>query len=365
MDFRISDEQRLLRDTARKVLAEATGTSGDDAWMPFRELGWTALPIDEAHDGLGGSLVDLAFLLEELGRARCQVPYLECCVLPAMLLKALASRGVAHAELLGSLARGEQRLGVAVEERSSAESVGAFSTRLAATPSGFRLIGEKLLVVGGAACDGLLVVAVADHETCLVYVPPDAAGVRIRGYSAVDGRELADIEFVDVPVSESAVLARGTAVDEALVEAQAIALTLQCADIVGAMEASMEMTAEYLQQRQQFGQKLASFQALQHGMAVLFIACNEARSMLFRALSALGQADISLRRRAASGCKVKVAACARQVTGMAVQYHGALGMTTEYAVGHYLRRSIVAEQLFGNAHYHLAMCLADHAAVAK
>lgn len=357
MDFRISDEQRLLRDSARRVLADGQGRADDAAWQTFHTLGWTALPIDEIHDGLGGSLVDLAFLVEELGRARCQVPYLEACVLPAKLLTALASHGWDHSGLLASMARGERRLAVAME--------GVSTTSLSRTARGYRLSGEKLLVVGGASCDGLLVMASADGEACLVCVPANASGVRIRAYPAVDGRELADIAFVEVDLHEDAVLAVGAAVDAALADALAIAITLQCADLVGAMDAGMAMTADYLHERRQFGQTLAGFQALQHGMADLFIACNEARSMLYRTLSALGQDDAALRHKAASGCKVKVAACARQVAGMAVQYHGALGMTTEYAVGHYLRRSIVTEQLFGNGQYHLALCLTGSGAVAK
>ena len=236
-------------------------------------------------------------------------------------------------------------------------------TRAILMPDGsYRLSGSKSLVAGGAQADQLVVSAViaANHgataEAALFVVDANRAGVCRRVYRTIDEVEVADCAFDAVAVAPTELLARTDAALTILQDSLDEANICLCAELLGCMDRAIQLTVGYLRTRKQFGRPLAEFQVLQHTVAEMSIEASSARSMVYRALAATG-ASTAERRRATSGCSIKVMQAAKWVTSTAVHLHGGIGMTCEYPVGHYLRRVIVAERILGDREYHLARYL--------
>lgn len=365
MDFRLTEEQEMLRDGARRFVTDKLDyasrgkrvTSGEDCWADFAELGWLMLAVPEAAGGLGRPLEDVALIAEELGRGLAREPFIGSGYLAARLLD-LAD---APAEMLEALAIGSSRYAAALYETPRRFSLDGLDTLAAPqADGGYRLSGRKTLVLGGGEADRLIVAARSGpgSAAALFVVDADAHGVRRHAYRTIDELNAVDIDFDDVALPASALLAAADRAPSMLDQALDEAIVLLCADAVGCMDRAIEMTAEYLAIRKQFGQPLASFQALQHGVANLFIEANDARSMVYRAVAACSGGDIRDRQRAVSGCQIKVMEAGRLVAGQSVHFHGGIGMTTEYPVGEHLRRILVAEQLFGNPQYHFERYMA-------
>ena len=186
----------------------------------------------------------------------------------------------------------------------------------------------------------------------LLMVEAGNAAVRVSHYATIDDGGATDVRFEQVEVGSDALLGITTvdAIEDVLDEAR-LAL---CADALGALERAVEITADYLKTRTQFGQPLANFQALQHSVVEIHIDADSIRSSLYNAIAAFHRGDRDDRRRAVSSCWVKTFDAAKGIAGMAVHLHGGIGMTTEYPVGHYLRRVMVSERSFGNVEFHLA-----------
>lgn len=356
MDFRLSPEQEMLRDGARRFVADhlhREARTGDRAshWAGMAELGWLMLPVPQDCDGLGGGIDDILILAEEMGRGLALEPFLEAALLPAMILDGAGTPEQRQA-LLPSLATGEVRFAVALHEPRRGFALAPLDTALRANAGGYRLTGAKVGVEEAASADRLLVSALHEGRPVMAVVDARAEGVTRIAYPSIDGRSLSDIRFDNVSVGkEDLLVATGDGIQATIDRAVDHVIVGQCADMLGGMDRAIEMTADYLKIRQQFGQPLASFQALQHGVADMFIDANDARSILYRAASMI-DAPPAERHKAVSGCKVKVMETARSVIGAAVHYHGGIGVTTEYGVGHYLRRALLLDQRFGNSAWH-------------
>ena len=375
MDFTLNVEQEMVRDSARQFIASElsfesrrrrlVAAERGDAWARFAELGWLAMPVPEDADGLGSSTADLMLMCEEMGRGLCVEPFVACAVLPARLL--VAGDGAVVRNALVDLATGQRRVAVAGYERGQRYNVQRPKTTAIRQPDGsYRLDGAKILVSGGAQAHVLVVIVKCereeggDPELALVLVAADAPGVTRRRYRGIDAVEMADVRFEGVTLPAGAVLALGQAALDAVDRAFDEAAVCQCADAVGAMSRALELTVEYLHVRRQFGKALSEFQALQHAVAELFIDVGDAKSMLYQAVAALA-GPARARRKAVSGCMVKVMSAAKEVSGMAVHLHGGIGMTDEYPVGHYLRRVMVSERIHGDHEHHLQryLCALD------
>jgi alkylation response protein AidB-like acyl-CoA dehydrogenase len=226
-------------------------------------------------------------------------------------------------------------------------------TRAAASGPGYRLSGAKCLVIGGADAGSLLVSARLDSgEVGLFLVPAGIAGLTTATYATIDDGSAIDTRFDQIELGPEDLVGVTTpdAIDDVLDRAR-LAL---CADALGGLEHAVEITAEYLKTRNQFGQPLANFQALQHSVVEIHIEADSIRSSLYAAIAAFDHGPRDVRRRAVSSCWVKTFDAAKGVAGMAVHLHGGIGMTTEYPVGHALRRVMVAERTFGDVQHHFA-----------
>ena len=372
MDFELSDEQRLLKDsverlttqrydfeTRKKFMAEPDGWSRD-MWRQYAELGLTALPFSEEHGGIGGGPVETMIVMEAFGRALALEPYLATVVLGGGFLRHGASDAV-KGELLPKVAAGEALLAFAHIERQARYDLADVATTAKKDGAGYVLNGEKSLSLHGDCADKLIVSARisgdqrAKNGIGLFLVDAKAPGVSRRGYPTMDGLRAAEISFASVKVGGGAAIGEpGNAY--ALIERVAdSAIAALAAEAVGAMNAMHEITVDYLKQRKQFGVPIGNFQVLQHRAGDMLIALEQARSMAMLATMMSEEENAVERRKAISAAKVQIGRSAKIVGQGAIQLHGGIGMTMEYKVGHYFKRVTMIDTMFGDADYHLGV----------
>lgn len=364
MDFSLSDEQRMIRDVAerfvredydldtrRKLIASPEG-EGADNWSRLAEFGWTALMVPEEAGGFGGSCTDLTILMMELGAGVIIEPFVETAVLGTTIVE----RSPRAEGLLPRICEGTLRLALAHAEAGDRFEIGATrATRAAREGDGFVLSGEKVMVFAGPCADELIVSAMleGDSSYSLLLVDRRAAGVEVSSYPLIDGTRAADIRLSQVHLSSDALLVPASDAQAVL----ALALdraTLAClAEAVGSMDTCLDLCSEYIKTRQQFGQPIGKFQALQHIMSEMFVEAQEARSILYQALSRF-EDEPEDRSRAISAAKIVIGEASQIVSRSGIQLHGGYGITDEFAISHHYRRLLVLEKKFGDIACHNA-----------
>ncbi|MCZ6831312.1 MAG: acyl-CoA dehydrogenase family protein [Gammaproteobacteria bacterium] len=337
MDLSLSDEQQLLKVSVAK-------------------LGWLALPFAEEDGGLGGSAMDVAVLMEEFGRGLVAEPYLVNIAVCGAFLG--AAEPAQREAFLPGLIAGVTQWAFAFAEPDGRYNLANISLTASAAGDGWLLNGEKIAVLNAGAADCLLVTARTAGDRCdsegisLFLVAADAAGVTRTSYPLVDGSAGADVSFRDVQVEEGSLLGQlhgGLPLVEDVIAGAIIAMA---GEAVGAMDALLEQTVAYTKTREQFGQPIGSFQVLQHRMVDMYLQCQATRSLLYYAAIARAE-DRADTLQAASALKVKMGEAGRYVSQQAVQLHGGMGMTDELGIGHYLKRLLLLNTLFGDSEYHL------------
>lgn len=375
MDFELSEDQRLLTDSVRRLLAdrydfqarkryqaEPDGWSAE-LWQQYAELGLLGVPFAEEYGGFGGGGVEVMLLMEAFGRVLALEPYLATVVLGGTALR-LAGSAAQKSALLPQVIAGTLKLGFAHGERQSRYDLCDVLTTATRDATGWTLEGGKTVVLHGDCADKLIVSARmsgarddADGLTLFI-VDMSVPGMARRGYAMQDGTRAADVSLSGVKVGAGDVLGdvgRGMPIIARVVEAGIAAMA---AEAVGAMEAMQTMTLDYLKTRQQFGRAIGENQVLQHRSAEMLVALEQGRSMAMLASMMVDEPDEAERKRNISMAKVGVGQSGRFVSQSAVQLHGGIGMTEEYAVGHYFRRVMVCEHMFGDCAHHLALLAA-------
>jgi alkylation response protein AidB-like acyl-CoA dehydrogenase len=368
MDLTLSDEQRLLRESAERFVGEtynadhrrllANDPLGFSAgiWKQFAELGWLALPIPEAYGGLGGGAVETGILMEAFGRGLVSEPYLSTVVIGAALIAECGSEQQKQA-LLPDIADGSLYLAFAHSERAARFDLAEVATSATKTPEGWSLNGSKTAVLDGNAAGQIIVSARigADHggpgKLCLFLVPADTPGLIRRDFPRLGGGRACNLELRDLRLPADALLGDGA---DALPAIEAVvdrAMAALGAEAVGIMQTLLDQTLEYTKIRKQFGRPLSANQVIRHRLADMAMQCDEARSMALRA-ALMVDAEPVARSRAASGAKAKIGKCARFVAEQSVQLHGAMGVTEELDIGSYFKRLLAFDTLFGGSAYH-------------
>lgn len=368
MDFSLSEEQQLLKDSVerfvreeyefekrRKLAASDEGFSRAN-WKKMAELGWLGAGLPEEYGGIGGGAVERMIVMEQIGRGLVLEPYFATVVLGANLLLEGGSDEQKRA-LLPRLAGGELLLAFAHAERQARFDLEDVATKAEKAGKAWRLSGGKSVVFHGASADKLVVSArtAGDRRSregvSLFLVDGGAKGLARRGYRTVDGLRACEIELDGVE-AEAALGApgEGLPIVERVVEQAVAAL---CAEAVGAMQVLHDATNEYLKTRVQFGRPIGQFQVLQHRMVDIFMELEQARSMMLLGTLKLADGDARERARAVSAAKVQIGRSGRFVGQEAVQLHGGMGMTDELSVGHYFKRLTMIDMTFGNVDWHL------------
>lgn len=370
MQFTFSDEQQMLADSVARFVENACsfearcetifrdGGGSAENWPTFAANGWLGASLPEAAGGFGGGVVETAIISEQLGRALVLDPWVGCGVMSLRLLAADAER----AELLRRAIEGVERVALAYSEPDARGLPWLVSTSAVQEGEGWRLDGIKTLVIGGVNADRYIVSARLsgdrddEENIALFLVPAGAGGLSVTPTPLHDGTVVAEIRLDSVTDAEHlAVTGQSAALDEAVGHG----IVALCAELVGGMERAIEITADYLRTRKQFGLTLSTFQSLQHRMADMAAEKELARSMLYAAIASLENDPPHGRRATLSSAKMLITTAARNICGEAIQLHGGIGMTEEYAVGHYFKRAIVADALFGGCSAHEAVVAAS------
>lgn len=362
MNFDLSEEQQLLVNTAaafvkrdspvsraRRLRADERGWT-QEVWRTFAELGWLGLPFPEEIGGLGGRFVDVALLLEQLGTALVPEPYLASVIFAGTAVASAAPVAQAKA-YLGPMIDGQTSLALALTEPGGRFDPTEAATRAERRGAAYRLTGQKTWVLNGHAADVLVVSAQAPGGLSLFAVAREAPGVAIRPVATMDGRRAA---FIDLTDAEGELLGAEGSGAAAVLAAFDLAAAATCAEGAGVMQAALSMTVDYLGQREQFGVKIGSFQALQHRAVDMFIETELAKSMMLYVALKADEGDAAERAWAVSQAKVQLAVSGRFVTQQAIQLHGAIGVTDEHDVGLFFKRMHVLGLSFGDEEYHLA-----------
>jgi pimeloyl-CoA dehydrogenase small subunit len=372
MDFDLSEEQRQLKDSVERLLADAYGDlnlrhgytrepKGYSAalWQQYADLGILAAPFAEEHGGLGQGLTETMIVAEALGRALAVEPYHATIVLAGGAL-CHAGNAALLAEMVPVIAAGQLTVALAHQERQSRYDLADTATTARADgKGGYTLEGEKMVVLAGDSADSLIVSARASGARAdrggigLFLVDAKANGVTRRGYPTQDGMRAADVTLAGVRVGPEAVVAGPETGLEVLERVVDEAIAALAAEAVGAMAGLTEITVEYLKTRKQFGVPIGSFQVLQHRAVDMLTAMEQARSMAYYATMMAAEPDARERRRAMSAAKVQIGRSGRLVGESAIQLHGGIGMTMEYKAGHYFKRLSMIDLAFGDADHHL------------
>ncbi len=366
MDFDLNDEQRLLKDSVDRMIGDRYGFEARrgyraqpdgwsrEMWRQFAEQGLLGLPFAEDQGGFGGGPVEVAIVMEAFGRALVVEPYLATIVLCGGLLRHAASDDQL-AELVPAIAAGERVLAYAQAERQSRWSLNDVMTQAVPDGTGWRITGDKTLVLNGDSADAFLVTARTAgthrerHGIGLFLV--DAASVTRRGYPTQDGVRAAEVSFANAPAQAVGDPAEILPVLERVNDEVLAAL---CAEAVGVMDAMHALTVDYMKTRKQFGRAIGENQALQHRAVDMYVSLEQARSMAMYATMMAGEADVSERLRAMHAAKVQIGRSGRHIGQEAVQLHGGIGVTMEYAVGHHFKRMTMIERGYGDTDSHLA-----------
>jgi pimeloyl-CoA dehydrogenase small subunit len=367
MDFDPSDDQRLLLESVSRLLADNYSFAqrktylarpegySTDMWSKFAELGLLGLPFAEEYGGFGGGAQEVMLVMQAFGRVLVLEPFLSTVVLGGTAIQ-VAGSTEQKITLLPAIAEGSLKLSFAHGERQARYDLTDVVTTAKQNGSGWVLDGSKTVVSHGEAADKLIVSARTSGDRydedgiTLFLVDTSAPGVARRGYATRDETRAADVSLSNAHGEVLGEVGKGLAIIEKIVEA-AIAAT--AAETVGAMEAMNEMTLEYSKTRVQFGQPIGTYQVVQHRLADMFMAQEQGRSMAMLATMSVDNTDDVERRHDFALAKVGIGQAGRYVSQSAVQMHGGIGMTEEYAVGHYFRRCMVIERLFGDPAYYL------------
>ncbi len=370
MNFDFSEEQVMLRDSVarfvqddydfetRRRIADSDEGMSRDNWQTFAELGWLSIPFAEEHGGFGGGAQDVMVVMEQLGRGLVLEPYLATVMLFGGLLQEGGSPAQQEAHI-PAIIDGSRLGAFAYLERQSRFEMADVKTSATADGDGYRLTGEKVVVFNGANADYFIVSArtsgAQSDETgiSLFLVPADAAGLEKLTYKLMDGQRVANIVLNDVTVSADDLVGEAGAafalMNSVVLKAN-IALGAEAVGIMGELNAK---TLEYTKTREQFGDAIGSFQALQHRMVDTFMAYEQTKSLLYRAVCAISD-EREDSGTAVHALKVMMDKAGRQIFGEAIQLHGGMGITDELDIGHYAKRLMMINTTFGNGDYHQA-----------
>ncbi len=363
MNFELSDEDAMLADSvdlfgarhcppsARLDMLRAGPEARRDRWREMAQLGWLDLGL---ADGGARSPVNDGYIMtlaEGFGRHLMLEPYVTHAVLAPALLEGSAGDAAA---LLPGIADGSMAVSLALGEPAAGFTLNHVATIAERFDTGFRLSGLKQHVIDGADADWFAIPArtsgsVADrHGISLFLVHRDAPGLTVERYRSIDHHRHARLHLDQVIIGRAALVGAPDAALPVIEAAVDRAIVAHLAEALGSMEAVAAIALEYIKTRVQFGKPIGSFQALQHRMVDINIACEEARSMVYYATASLA-ADPAMRGPAVAAAKARIGQCGLYAARQAIQLHGGLGVSAELIVSHHLKRQMMLDQAYGNA----------------
>jgi len=361
----INEEQQMLKTSTKEFLDlksplsslrdlrdNSYKTYDKELWMEMVEMGWTALTIPEKYNGLNFGYVGLGQLLEEMGRKLTLSPIVSTVLLSSTLIS-LSKNEILKAKLFQEIMNGSKLVSVAHEEGVH-HNPDMLNSLLSKKGERYVLNGNKNFVIDGSLSDYLIVSSKDESgsNTMLVLVDSKSDGISFNNKVHMDSRTYSDISFNNVKVEESSLLSQGNDGNSILEKTFDIARVGLAAEMLGSIQEAFEMTMNYLKEREQFGVKIGSFQALQHRSAIMFGEIELCKSIVLKSLQAIDSDDSNLPK-LASLAKAKLGMTFKLVSNEAVQMHGGIGVTDDADVGFFLKRARVIQRTLGDSNYHL------------
>jgi alkylation response protein AidB-like acyl-CoA dehydrogenase len=371
MNFDLTEEQQMIMDQTAKFVANETPVSRfrklrdtergwePEMWAKMAEQGWLAISIPEDQGGFGGNFVDLAIILEQLGRGLVPEPFIASVVLAAGILSELGDEAQREAYLTPMI-EGQTSLAFAYAEPQSRYNLSDCLTRAEKSGEGWTISGEKVWVLNGHAADQIIVVArtggnqLDDSGLSLFVVDGDAAGLERICVPGMDGQRTAVLRFSGVEVSGDRLIGRegdALAMIEKAVDRGAAAA---CAEGLGHIRELFERTVAYLKEREQFGVPIGSFQVLQHIASDMYAELELCSSTSILASIQVDHPDAETRKAEVSAAKLQLSDGGWFVQKNAIQLFGGIGVTDEQDEGLFFKRLRVLNGLFGDADWHVS-----------
>ena len=359
MNLDYNEEQIMLREQIQKFceseydfykreeVIKSDKHYDAEVWKLFADQGWLSMPFSEESGGLGFGPIELSILFEEFGKALVIEPYLATVVLSGTLLD--KSTYAKKIDLIDKISSGDMHISLGYAEADKGYDYLSPSTSL---DSDNILNGTKTLVLNGSNAKKLIISCMKDNKFNLIILDSDTDGVSINSFSTVDGQSCSEICFENVVLNNSNIVASGDEAINLLNETINLAVLCVSAEAVGCMESCYFKTLEYTKGREQFGQPISNFQVLQHRMVDMFIESELAKSLLIKAMLEVNNNSEEMYKHV-SALKSYIGKSGKLSAKEAVQLHGGMGVSEEMMIGHYLKKMISIDALFGNADYHL------------
>ena len=369
MNFELSDEQKMIQQSVERFVQDnydlntrislSSNNLGysNNYWKSMAELGWLGLPFDESDGGFGGNQIDVLVIMEQFGKGLVLEPYLASVVMGGGALKKGGTESLKK-EILPGLVDGTKQLSFAYAEQQSRFDLEDVITSARKEKDTFILNGQKSMVQNAETADHIVIAArtsggqIDENGITLFLVDANSEGLSMDNFPTVDGLRASEITLKNVSVNADRVVGN---VDEGFEILQSVAnnaILALSAEAVGAMEVLYKDTVEYTQQREQFDHPMSEFQVLQHRMVDMFMEYEQCKSMLYRATMESVQ-DPKAAQRTIHGLKHLIGKSGLFVGENAVQLHGGMGVTEELRIGHFFKRLLVIDSMFGNADHHL------------
>ena len=371
MNFEFNEEQQMLKESMhrwfqdnysfeqRRILSQSEEGFSRENWQTFAELGWLSIPFSESHGGFGGTVIDTAAMMEEFGKALMLEPVFSSLILFGGLLELSSNESLA-AEVIPKLIDGSQLGALATYEPQARFDLSNIASTAKLVDSDYVLNGNKSLVIGGAHADQFIVSARTsgnqndESGITLFLVDKSTSGLSIYKHQLMDGQLVADLTLKDVKVSATNLISdvgSGFLPLNQTVQTAQVALS---AEALGIMQKLNSATIEYTKTRKQFGVPISSFQVLQHRMVDTFMAYEQTKSLLYGALCELTDGVTSKEdaSKTVSALRVIVAKYGKLIGDEAIQLHGGMGITDELDIGHYVKRLMMINLLFGNGDFY-------------
>ncbi|MDC3018871.1 acyl-CoA dehydrogenase family protein [Gammaproteobacteria bacterium] len=368
MSLVLNEEQVFLKDSAKKFASEKTPTThfrevrdseidncyDDNIWHEMVSLGWTGILVPEEFGGSNFGVAGISSILEELGRTLTPSPLFSTAVVGVSLMKHASDD--AKKDILTKVVQNGLRLCFAIEESNHHDPV-KISCEAKKDGSNFIISGEKSFVIDGGFADKVIVACRTSGEKgskeglSLFVLDSDSKGLTITPTKMVDSRNAANMKFENVKVSSDMLIGKEDDAYEIIESVLDISRAAISAEMLGSALQAYEITLDYLKEREQFGSKIGSFQALQHRAAIMFSELELCKSCVIESITSFDEGGNDSER-LASLSKAKVGEVFHLISNESVQMHGGIGVTDEYDIGLYLKRARVAEQIFGDSNFH-------------
>lgn len=369
MKLILNEEQQFLKDTAKNFAEERTPVNhfrslrdnkddllwDKDTWKEMVNLGWSGILIPEEYGGSNFGLAGISVILQECGKTLTPSPLFATGVLGAYAISQYGTEEQKK-KYLPQIANGEITTAIAIDESSHHNPLN-INTSAVSKDNSYILNGKKVFVVDGASADLLIVVARTSGKTgdstglTLFLVENNQPSINVVKLDMADSRNYANITFSDITVQKENILGDIEAGGEAIENILDIGRIAISAEMLGNTEAAFESTINYLKERKQFGVLIGTFQALQHRAAEMFCEIELTKSSIMAAMQGADNNSNELQR-LASLAKTMAGETLHLVSNEAIQMHGGIGVTDEYDLGFYLKRSRVVEQIFGCSKFH-------------